>query len=61
MGSEMCIRDSIFGSVIVAIMFLAVFVGGANAGDCTRSQSAEAFAAKATTEPDPAEGLNCYR
>jgi hypothetical protein len=36
----------IFGSVIVAIMFLAVFVGGANAGDCTRSQSAEAFAAK---------------
>jgi len=28
--------------VIVAIMFLAVFVGGANAGDCTRSQSAEA-------------------
>ena len=36
----------IFGSVIVAIMFLAVFVGGANAVDCTRSQSAEAFAAK---------------
>ena len=36
----------IFGSVIVAIMFLAVFVGGANAGDCTRGQSAEAFAAK---------------
>jgi len=36
----------IFGSVIVAIMFLAVFVGGANAVDCTRSQSDEAFAAK---------------
>ena len=36
----------IFGSVIVAIMFLAVFVGGANAGDCTRGQSAEAPAAK---------------
>ena len=34
------------GSVIVAIMFLAVFVGGANAGDCSRGQSAEAFAAK---------------
>ena len=30
------------GGVIVAIMFVAVFVGGANAGDCTRSQSAEA-------------------
>jgi len=34
------------GVVIVAIMFLAVFIGGANAGDCTRSQSAEAPAAK---------------
>ena len=34
------------GVVIVAIMFLAVFVGGANAGDCNRSQSAEALAAK---------------
>ena len=34
------------GGVIVAVMFLAVFVGGANAGDCTRSQSAEAPAAK---------------
>ena len=34
------------GSVIVAIMFLAVFVGGANADDCTRGQSAEAPAAK---------------
>lgn len=34
------------GGVIVAIMFLAVFVGGANAGDCSRSQSAEAPAAK---------------
>jgi len=33
------------GGVIVAIMFLAVFVGGANAGDCSRSQSAEAPAA----------------
>ena len=34
------------GGVIVAIMFLAVFVGGANAGDCTSSQSADAPAAK---------------
>ena len=36
----------ISGGVIVAIMFLAVFVGGANAGDCSRSQSADAPAAK---------------
>ena len=35
----------IAGGVIVAIKFFAVFVGGANAGDCSRSQSA-----KATTE-----------
>ena len=34
------------GSVIVAIMFLVVFVGGANAVDWTRDQSTEAFAAK---------------
>ena len=34
------------GGVIVVVMFLAVFVGGANAGDCLRSQSAEAAAAK---------------
>ena len=34
------------GGVIVAVMFLAVFVGGANAGDCARSQSADAPAAK---------------
>ena len=36
----------ISGGVIVAVMFLAVFVGGANAGDCPRSQSADAPAAK---------------
>ena len=30
------------GGVIVAVMFLAVFVGGANAGDCPRSKSAKA-------------------
>ena len=34
------------GGVIVAVMFLAVFVGGANSGECSRSQSAEAPAAK---------------
>ena len=34
------------GGMIIAVMFLAVFVGGANAGDCTRSQSAEAPATK---------------
>ena len=34
------------GGVIVAVMFLAVFVGGANAGDCSRSQSAETPATK---------------
>ena len=33
------------GGVIIAVMFLAVFVGGANAGDCPRSQSAKAVAA----------------
>ena len=34
----------ISGCVIVAIMFLAVFIGAANAGDCPRSKSAEATA-----------------
>ena len=34
------------GGVIVAVMFLAVFVGGANAADCARSQSAKAPAAQ---------------
>ena len=37
---------NIGGGVIVAVMFLAVFVGGANAGDCSRSHSADAPAAK---------------
>ena len=30
------------GGVIVAVMFLAVFIGGANAGDCPRGKSVEA-------------------
>ena len=33
------------GGVIVVVMFLAVFVGGANAGDGPRSQSSEATGA----------------
>ena len=33
--------------MIVAIMALAVFVGGANAGDCPRSKTAEATAVEA--------------
>ena len=41
-----CPLAYIGGGVIVAVMFLAVFVGGANAGDCTRSQSADAPATK---------------
>ena len=48
-GSFLEIKHSIVyvgGGVIVAIMFLAVFVGGANTGDCARNQSAEAPAAK---------------
>ena len=32
--------------VVAAIMFALVFVGGANAGDCSRSQSADAPSAK---------------
>ena len=47
--SFVCMKNSlayISGGMIVAVMFLAVFIGGANAGDCTRSQSAEAPATK---------------
>ena len=32
--------------VIAAIMFALVFVGGANAGDCSRSQTADAPSTK---------------
>ena len=40
----MKIRNSAYigGGVIVAVMFLAVFIGGANAGDCPRGKSVEA-------------------
>ena len=45
-GMKLASLAYIGGGVIVAVMFLAVFIGGANAGDCTRSQSVDAPAAK---------------
>ena len=42
----------IAGGVIVAIMFLAVFVGGANAGDCSRSKSADAISVEVHHKAD---------
>ena len=44
------------GSAIAAVMALAVFVGGANAGDCSRSKSAEATSTEAHQKAD--EKLN---
>ena len=38
--------------VIAAVMALAVFVGGANAGDCPRSKSAEATFIEAHQKAD---------
>ena len=40
------------GSVIVAVMALAALVGGANAGDCPRSKSAEATSIEAHQKAD---------
>ena len=40
------------GGVIVAVMFLAVFIGGANAGDCPRGNSVEANAVEAHHSSD---------
>ena len=40
------------GSVIVAVMALAVFIGAANAGDCPRSKSAEATSTEAHNNSD---------
>ena len=40
------------GALIVAVMFLAVFIGGANAGDCPRSKSAEATSVEAHHKVD---------
>ena len=45
-GMKLLCPAYIGGGVIVVVMYLAVFIGGANAGDCTRSQSADAPAAK---------------
>ena len=40
------------GALIFAVMFLAVFIGGANAGDCPRSKSAEATSVEAHHKAD---------
>ena len=40
------------GGVILAVMFLAVFIGGANAADCPRSQAAEANSVEAHHKAD---------
>ena len=40
------------GALIVAVMFLAVFIGGANAGDCPRSKSAESTSVEAHHKAD---------
>ena len=40
------------GGVIVAVMFLAVFVGGANAADCPRSKSAEPASVETHHKPN---------
>ena len=40
------------GSVIVAIMAVVVFVGAANAGDCSRSKSAEATSVESHHKAD---------
>ena len=40
------------GALIVAVMFLAVFIGGANAGDSPRSKSAEATSVEAHHKAD---------
>ena len=49
------------GGVIVVVMFLAVFVGGANAGDFLQASQQKQQLQRATTEPNSANGLNCYR
>ena len=40
------------GSVIVTIMAVVVFIGAANAGDCPRSNSAEATSVEAHHKAD---------
>ena len=45
------------GALFVAVMFLAVFIGGANAGDCPRSKSAEATSVEAHHKADEKSGV----
>ena len=40
------------GVLIVAVMFLTVFIGGANAGDCPRINSAKATSVEAHHKAD---------
>ena len=40
------------GVLIVAVMLLAVFIGGANAGDCPRINSAKATSVEAHHKAD---------
>ena len=40
------------GVLIVAVIFLAVFIGGANAGDCPRINSANATSVEAHHKAD---------
>ena len=47
-----CPLAYIGGGVIVAVMFLAVFIGGANAGDCPRINSAKATSVEAHHKAD---------
>ena len=44
--------DYLGGVLIVAVMFLAVFIGGANAGDCPRINSAKATSVEAHHKAD---------
>ena len=44
-------------SVIVAVMAVVVFIGAANAGDCPRSQSAEATSVEAHHKADDKAGV----
>ena len=45
------------GALIVAVMFLAVFIGSANAGDCPRSKTAEATSVEAHHKADEKSGV----
>ena len=45
-------RAYLGGVLIVAVMFLAVFIGGANAGDCPRINSAKATSVESHHKAD---------